>query len=136
MGRGCFLQLVATQSKQPCSQLQTWESWRSLRSSQELLLLENVALTTLRGKLLDMPVSHNGTQNSIYRSFADKKLQEFAFHAQIRLALRFNLPLVLHIRDVEDALDGGQAEQDCYRILKSANVPKDYPIHRHCFNGQ
>ena len=56
--------------------------------------------------------------------------------AQIRLALRFNLPLVLHIRDVEDALDGGQAEQDCYRILKSANVPKDYPIHRHCFSGQ
>ena len=83
-----------------------------------------------------MPVSQNGTQNSIYRSFADKKLQEFAFRAQIRLALRFNLPLVLHIRDVEDALDGGQAEQNCYRILKSANVPKDYPIHRHCFNGQ
>ena len=84
--------------------------------------------------MLDMPVSHNGTQNPIYGNY--KKLQEFAFRAQIWLALRFNLPLVLHIRDVEDALDGGQAEQDCYCILKSANVPKDYPIHHHCFNGQ
>ena len=77
-----------------------------------------------------------GIKNSICRSFADKKLQAFAFHAQIKLALRYNLPLVLHVRDVEEALDGGQAEQDCYRILKEANVPKDYPMHRHCFNGQ
>ena len=80
--------------------------------------------------------SHHGTQYWICRSYADKKLQEFAFLAQIRLALRHSLPLVLHIRDVEEARDGGDAEQDCYRILKEAKVPKDYPIHRHCFNGQ
>ena len=105
-------------------------------SSQELLLWESVALTTLQGKLLDMYSSHYGTQGSTCRSFVDKKLQEFAFRDQIRLALRYSLPLVLYVRDVEEARDGGQAERDCYRILKEANVPKDYPIHRHCFNGQ
>ena len=79
--------------------------------------------------------NHNSTQSSICRSYADRKLQEFAFRSQIRIALRYNLPLVLHVRDVEGALDGGEAERDCYRILKETNVPKDYPIHRHCFNG-
>lgn len=69
------------------------------------------------------------------RSYADKKIQSFVFSAQIKLALQFNLPLVLHVRDIEEARDGGEAERDCYRILKEANVPKDYPIHRHCFNG-
>ena len=56
-----------------------------------------------------------------------RKLQFFAFRAQIKLALQFNLPLVLHVRDIEEARDGGEAERDCYRILKETNVPKDYP---------
>ena len=63
-------------------------------------------------------------------------MQTYAFHAQIKLAMQYGLPLVLHVRDVQEAKDGGEAEKDCYRILREANVPKDYPIHRHCFNGR
>ena len=70
------------------------------------------------------------------RSFADGEVQATAFRAQIRLALRYNLPLVLHVRDNGRSLDGGQAEEDCYRILAECNIPRDFPIHRHCFNGK
>ena len=70
------------------------------------------------------------------RSFADKEVQATAFRAQIQLALRFNLPLVLHVRDDGRSWDGGQAEEDCYQILSECNVPRDFPIHRHCFNGK
>ena len=71
-----------------------------------------------------------------YRSFADGEVQATAFRAQIELALRYNLPLVLHVRDHGRSWDGGQAEEDCYRILAECNVPRDFPIHRHCFNGK
>ena len=71
-----------------------------------------------------------------HRSFADGEVQATAFRAQIELALRYNLPLVLHVRDHGRSWDGGQAEEDCYRILAECNVPKDFPIHRHCFNGK
>ena len=70
-----------------------------------------------------------------HRSFADRDVQAAAFRSQILLALRYNLPLVLHIRDQGRTFDGSLAEQDCYRILKECNVPRDFPIHRHCFNG-
>ena len=63
-------------------------------------------------------------------------MQATAFRAQIELALHYNLPLVLHVRDQDKSLDGGQAEDDCYRILAECNVPRDFPIHRHCFNGK
>ena len=71
-----------------------------------------------------------------YRSFADGEVQATAFRAQIELALRYNLPLVLHVRDHGRSWDGGQAEEDCYRILAECNVPRDFSIHRHCFNGK
>ena len=71
------------------------------------------------------------------RSFADKEVQASAFRAQIQLALRYNLPLVLHVREQNSrSWDGGLAEEDCYRILEECNVPGDFPIHRHCFNGE
>ena len=66
------------------------------------------------------------------RSFADAEEQATAFRAQIQLALRYNLPLVLHVRDQGRSWDGGQAEEDCCRILSECNVPSDFPIHRHC----
>ena len=72
----------------------------------------------------------------LHRSFADREVQATAFRAQIQLALRYNLPLVLHVRDHSRSWDGGLAEEDCYRILKECNVPRDFPIHRHCFNGE
>ena len=71
----------------------------------------------------------------LHRSFADRKVQATAFQAQIQLALRYNLPLVLHVRDQGRSWDGGEAEEDCYGILEECKVPRDFPIHRHCFNG-
>lgn len=56
----------------------------------------------------------------------DKELQKKVFHDQVMLALKYNLPLVLHIRDAED---------DGYRVLEHAGVPADWIIHRHCFTG-
>ena len=70
------------------------------------------------------------------RSLADRDVQATAFRAQIRLALRYKMPLVLHIRGQDRSLDGGQAEEDGYRILADCNVPRDLPIQRHCFNGK
>ena len=72
----------------------------------------------------------------LHRSFVDKEVQATAFRAQIQLALRYNLPLVLHVRDHSRSWDGGLAEEDCYRILKECSVPRDFLIHRHCFNGE
>ena len=42
------------------------------------------------------------------------------------LALKYNLPRVLHIRD---------AMQDGLEVLESVGVPQDYPIHLHCFTS-
>ena len=47
--------------------------------------------------------------------------------------MKLHLPLVLHVRD--EALDAGVAEEDCYRILEESGVPRNFPMHRHCFNG-
>ena len=48
-----------------------------------------------------------------------------AFRAQVELALRLRLPLVLHIRG---------AEEEGRRVLSGAGVPPSWPIHRHCWN--
>ena len=55
-----------------------------------------------------------------------KEVQKQVFAGQLKIALKFKLPLVLHIRD---------AEADGYSVLKAAGVPPTWPIHRHCFTG-
>jgi len=60
------------------------------------------------------------------KNTVDKATQKQVFTDQLKIALRYNLPLVLHIRD---------AEADGYAVLQSAGVPPDWPIHRHCFTG-
>jgi len=55
-----------------------------------------------------------------------REVQAAAFLAQLELALRLHLPLVLHARE---------AEEDCYRLLRAAGVPPHWPIHNHCFNN-
>ena len=52
--------------------------------------------------------------------------QKKVFIAQVKLALKLNLPLVLHIRE---------AEEEGRDVLKELEVPRDFPIHKHCFNG-
>ena len=60
------------------------------------------------------------------KNIIDKELQKQVFAAQLKIALKHKLPLVLHIRN---------AEADGYSVLQSAGVPPTWPIHRHCFNG-
>jgi len=60
------------------------------------------------------------------KNTVEKALQRKVFSEQLKIALKFNLPLVLHIRD---------AEADGYDVLAAAEVPSDWPIHRHCFTG-
>lgn len=45
---------------------------------------------------------------------------------QVELALRLQLPLVLHIRD---------AEEEGLEVLRAAGLPPYWPVHRHCFTG-
>ena len=59
-----------------------------------------------------------------YRDF-DKKLQFFYFEEQIKIAKKFNLPVVIHTRDAED---------DTYSILKKySDANLKFIIH--CFSG-
>ena len=60
------------------------------------------------------------------KNTVDKETQKKVFYNQLKLGLKYNLPLVLHIRD---------AEEDGYQVLEAAGVPADYQIHRHCFTG-
>ena len=60
------------------------------------------------------------------KNTVDKSLQMKVFSEQLKIALKYMLPLVLHIRDAED---------DGYAVLSAAGVPSDWPIHRHCFTG-
>ena len=80
----------------------------------------------LRGQAMSVvSVGECGLDYSV-KNKVDKELQKQVFHDQLLLALKYNLPLVLHIRDAED---------DGYRVLEHAGVPADWIIHRHCFTG-
>jgi TatD DNase family protein len=57
--------------------------------------------------------------------FAPRDAQQAVFRAQIRLARRLELPLVLHIREAED---------DCFRILAEERAGEVGGVF-HCFTG-
>ena len=50
------------------------------------------------------------------------EVQAQAFRLQVKLAMKLNLPLVLHIREAEDL---------GLSILKEVGLPADWPIHRY-----
>ena len=50
-----------------------------------------------------------------------KDVQSKAFRLQVELAMKLKLPLVLHIREAEEA---GLA------VLKEVGLPRDWPVHR------
>ena len=54
------------------------------------------------------------------------EVQKRAFGAQVEVALDLSLPLVLHIRG---------AEEEAWQVLRSKQVPSDWPMHYHCFKG-
>ena len=92
--------------------------WNSSSSSK----LEN-ALETLRPQLVAL--GECGLDYS-EGSNVPKEQQQKVFKQQILLAMKLQLPLVLHIRD---------AEEDGLRVLEVAGLPEDWPVHRHCFTG-
>ena len=49
------------------------------------------------------------------------EVQAQAFRLQVKLAMKLNLPLVLHIRD---------AEEVGLSVLKEVGLPANWPIHR------
>ena len=61
-----------------------------------------------------------------YNNKVSLKVQRKAFAAQVSLALRLKLPLVLHIR---------RAEKEGRQLLQELGVPASWPMHRHCFKG-
>ena len=55
----------------------------------------------------------------------DMATQVCAFKMQVLLAMKLNLPLVLHIRE---------AEEEGRQVLRECGLPRDWPVHRHCWN--
>ncbi|GAU93478.1 hypothetical protein RvY_05413 [Ramazzottius varieornatus] len=63
-----------------------------------------------------------------------KRLQRDIFKLQLEMAVRMDLPLVIHCRNDESPGGNNQAEIDCFDIMKQC-VPHQWKIHRHCFRG-
>ena len=60
------------------------------------------------------------------KNHCDRDRQQEVFSQQLSLAMELELPVVLHIREVEE---------DGLTVLDRAGVPRDYPLHRHCFGS-
>ena len=88
--------------------------------SGEMLQLERLA-TSYMGRLV--AIGECGLDKS-RNNTVKMAVQRAAFAAQVKLALKLNLPLVLHIRE---------AEEEGRQVLREAGVPQNWPIHRHCF---
>ena len=91
-----------------------------LLAGARLLQLERLA-KSYRGRLV--AIGECGLDNS-QKNTVMMAVQRRAFAAQVELALKLKLPLVLHIRE---------AEEEGRQVLREVGVPKDWPIHRHCF---
>ena len=91
-----------------------------LLAGARLLQLERLA-RSYRGRLV--AIGECGLDNSLKNTVL-MAVQRRAFAAQVELALKLKLPLVLHIRE---------AEEEGRQVLREAGVPKTWPIHRHCF---
>ena len=61
-----------------------------------------------------------------YKNDIDRDVQKASFMTQLELAMANNLAVCLHIRE---------ADQDGQNVLEEAKVPRNYPIHLHCFNS-
>lgn len=57
----------------------------------------------------------------------NRKTQKRVFEVLLKMAIDHKLPICLHIRD---------ADEDGLKILKKVNLPKNHPIHLHCFTGK
>ena len=49
------------------------------------------------------------------------EFQKEVFKFQLKLAMKMNIPLVLHIRE---------AEQEAYEVMREVELPSHHPIHR------
>jgi len=93
-----------------------------LLGGSKLLQLERLA-KRMKGRVV--AIGECGLDNS-RKNDVSMEIQKRAFSAQVMLALKLKLPLVLHIRD---------AEEEGIKLLRDLNIPKNWRIHRHCFTG-
>ena len=63
----------------------------------------------------------NEDENKFFR-------QQDVFKCQIKLAIKVKKPLVFHIR-------GPNSTMAARTIMRDLNLPKDWPIHMHCFTN-
>ena len=86
-------------------------------------------------ELLAMPkvyaVGECGLDYSGNPELPEKILQQEIFHKQLSTVREKSMPVVLHFRDIES---NDLACSDAIKIMTSV-LPKQYPIHRHCFSG-
>ena len=97
----------------------------SLFSSSEFAQLERLVRGGARGLRRVVAMGDCGLDYSVTNPVS-RSSQRRVFFDQLVLGMKYNLPLVLYIRD---------AEEDGYQILEAAGVPSDYQLHRHCFTG-
>lgn len=92
----------------------------STKNSKKEDLLELEQLIKLSNKIIGI----GETGLDYYRDF-DKNLQFYYFEEQIKIAKKFDLPIVIHTRE---------AENDTYSILKNYSN-SDLKFIIHCFSG-
>jgi len=73
-------------------------------------------------------VGECGLDTSDRPSSREWKKQVSTFKLQIKMARDKNLPIIIHCRGNKDI------SKECLSIL-TGNLPKEHPVHRHCFNG-
>lgn len=89
-------------------------------SKKEILILENLIQENKK------IVAVGETGFDYFKNPVKKTVQERAFIMQIELAVKNNLPVVIHDRD---------AHEDTLRIIKKYSSHKDFRAVLHCFSG-
>ncbi|HAJ95743.1 MAG TPA: hydrolase TatD [Actinobacteria bacterium] len=77
-------------------------------------------------KRYDKVVAVGETGFDFYRNISPRPDQERAFRAQIELAIRYDIPIIIHDRD---------AHEDILRVLKGYSGRKGFRGVVHCFSG-
>ena len=99
--------------------------WNEAQDSQLRTHVENCH-TEFGSKLVAIGETGLDFSKNNKKHKTTKEMQERAFRGQIKIALDFQIPLVLHIRSAED---------EGLSVLERCAVPRTFPMHRHCFTG-
>ena len=112
-----------------CEHLETYGNiWEHLGTSWNIKEIDRNTQSYMSGWDWIGSLKHSHTRAPLCgANNLSLNVQKKAFAAQVSLALRLNIPLVLHIRE---------AEKEGRQLLKELNVPAYWSMHRHCFRGK